>query len=489
MSRSGLRLSRRGLLRAALGGGLALAASPLLAACSLRSDLVRPAPGGWDFTVAGKRFTMYGMNWLDPDTGFWPPHEWSEFSPTRVDQQLGNIASIGVRTIRVFVAATYFQPTATSVNPEALKRMDTFLGIAERHGLSVLFTTPADWEGTPTYRQPDKFAGTPNLQALAYYWSVVGKTFGRDPRILGWDLHNEGTINWTSSAMAELWPQWLQQQYKTVSAVRQAWGTSVSWSGSTFESAPIPPDQSAPGSAFLWDYQRFREWIADRFLQNQLDALNEAGDHHMRTVGAIQWSVPLYLPSNQPSAYSGFSPVRVGKNLDFISIHFYPLYSHPPETSNADTWLTANILYLQAILAYIATGQGDAPRPVVLEEIGEPAGPHAVPFYQAFPKATVPWACGWMPWTYAIAPTAPTQAWGLFDDTTNTLTPSGQAYKADRTALREGRQIQPHAPVLPASARPSDEQVLTDPNPEWLWQFVAAQKLGTIPEGLSSVSG
>lgn len=255
--------------------------------------------------------------------------------------------------------------------------------------------------------------------------------------------------------------------------------------GSSFTDAPTPPPTAAPGSPFLWDYQQFREGVANRFLQTQIDALNEGGDLHIRTMGCVQWSVPLYVPKNDPSQYSGFDPTRVGKNLDFISIHFYPLYTHPPQTGNATTWLTANRLYLQAILAYIATGQGNSPRPVVIEEIGEPAGPHAVPFYQALPSATAKWACGWMPWTYAIPPTQ-TQQWGLFDNATNTLTPSGTVYKESRGSLEGAATTYPHAPVLPASLRPLAEQMTTGPSSKWLWQFVQSAGLGTVPAGLTS---
>jgi hypothetical protein len=491
MSFGDVPLSRRRALGAALGSGVALAAAPVLAGCapskgapaSPPSPIAQVAADGWDFTANGKRFSVYGMNWMDPGTGYWPPRQWSDFSATRVDQELAQVASIGVDTIRVFVAATYFEPTPTAVSTQALKTMDTFLGIAERHGLRVQFTTPADWEGTPSYRQPDKFAGTPNLDALRVYWTAVGKTFGDDERIFSWDLHNEGTINWTSSVMTQLWPQWLQTEYKTVSAVQEAWGSSGTLL--SFIDAPVPsPNHPAAGSRFLYDYQRFRESVAENFLQVQLDALKSAGDKHLTTMGLIQWSIPLYLSQAVPSQYSGFDPVRVGKNLDYITFHFYPLLQDGLAVSDLSAWVEANILYMKALAAYVATGQGKKPRPVVVGEFGWPgsgaAGRGAAPFFQGVINATPKWFSGWMPWTYAVTPTHPRE-WNLFNYPAGTLTPWGETYKEGRAALQGAATAYPHAPVVKAPASPTFEDMVTNPNVQYLWEFAAAVGLGSPP--------
>lgn len=491
----GAPLSRRGALRAAMGFGMALAAAPVLGGCAAQptgagsppSPIARVGPAGWDFTVNGRRLAVYGMNWMDPGTGHWPPRQWSDFSAARVDRELGQIASIGVDTIRVFVAATYFQPTPTVVRAQALKTMDTFLGIAAHHGLRVQFTGPSDWEGVPSYRGPDPFAGTTHLDALRVYWTAIGKAFGQDARIFSWDLHNEGTIQWTSAAMAPLWPQWLKAEYRTVAAVNAAWGDSGTLV--SFLDAPVPPAQRpAAGSRFLYDYQRFRESVADHFIQVELEALRAAGDRHLTTMGLIQWSIPLYLSSGWPSQYSGFDPLRVGKNLDYITLHFYPLLQDGLAIGDPAAWVDANVLYAQALAAYVATGQGTHPRPLVLGEFGWPGngatGGAAVPFFQGLIRATPRWVCGWMPWTYAVTPTHPRE-WNLFDYPAGTLTPWGAAYAAGRPTLRDAASRYPHAPVVKAPASPTFAEMVTNPDVRHLWTFAAACGLGSPPSVLS----
>ena len=435
--------------------------------------------GGWRGTLADKRGFLYGLNWLDPETGHWAPHQWGEFNAARVDRQLGRIAELGVDVVRVFLAAQFFQPTADAVSAQGLARLEEFLGIAERHGIRVMPTGPDHWEGRPAYWEPDPFTNPEALRALEVFWQTVGREYGQDPRIHSWDLLNEPTIGWRNPIMAALWPRWLREKYGSDAALRQAWRSVPDAVPASIADAQIPRDIPVPGSPLLWDYQQFRESIAEHWITLQLEALSAAGDRHPRTVGLIQWSIPLFVRGPKLSWYSGFDPGRVGRALDYVSPHFYPLIEGRLIPTRLEDWLTINRIYMEAILAYIVQADAGHPRPVVLGEVGWDGGPGAPAWYRTVAECAPRWVDGCLPWTYATPPAAG-QNFGVFT-MSGELSPWGEVYRDSRAVLEAGRAAHPDVPTVPSPFRPDPALVATDPRPHWLWEYAERQGLGTPP--------
>jgi len=128
------------------------------------------------------------------------------FDPKRVDVELGWAESIGLNTMRVFLHDLLWQQDAAGFK----KRIDTFLQIADRHHIKPLFVLfDSCWDPNPHLgKQHEPRPGvhnsgwvqTPGAKALedssqyprleAYVKGVVG-AFGKDPRVLGWDVWNE----------------------------------------------------------------------------------------------------------------------------------------------------------------------------------------------------------------------------------------------------------------------------------------------------------
>jgi len=139
------------------------------------------------------------------------------FDTAVINRELGYAASIGMNSMRVFLHHAAWQQ-----DPEGFKqRVDTYLGIAARNGISTLFVLFDDcWNNTyATGKQPEPKTGIHNsgwlqdpgvrresspalTDTLERYVKDVLTTFRKDKRILLWDLYNEpGNSNYGNKSM------------------------------------------------------------------------------------------------------------------------------------------------------------------------------------------------------------------------------------------------------------------------------------------------
>ena len=164
---------------------------------------------------------LVGSNYI-PATAINELEMWQAdtFDPQRIDLELGWAESIGLNTMRVFLHDLLWQQDAAGFQ----KRIDTFLTIANKHHIRILFVLfDSCWDPDPQLgKQRDPRPGvhnsgwvqSPGAAALkdpaqvprleAYVKGVVG-AFANDPRILGWDVWNEpGGMNDGSYEKQEL---------------------------------------------------------------------------------------------------------------------------------------------------------------------------------------------------------------------------------------------------------------------------------------------
>src|SRR5271157_4224125 len=189
---------------------------PLLLVCILSAacaPLARPQkqPLRWTERQANNWYRnqpwLVGANYI-PSTAINELEMWQAdtFDPQRIDLELGWAESIGLNTMRVFLHDLLWQQDA----PGFQKRIDTFLSIASKHHIKILFVLfDSCWDPDPHLgKQHDPRPGvhnsgwvqSPGAAALkdpaqlprleAYVKGVVG-AFAKDPRILGWDVWNE----------------------------------------------------------------------------------------------------------------------------------------------------------------------------------------------------------------------------------------------------------------------------------------------------------
>jgi hypothetical protein len=131
------------------------------------------------------------------------------FDPKTIDRELGFAEDIGFNTVRVFSHDLVWEADP----PGFKKRVEAFLALCQKHHLRVIFTFFTNgcygFEGEARLgKQPDPLPGVHNsgwVQSpgvasvndparwgrLERYVKDVLTTFGRDDRIVVWDLYNE----------------------------------------------------------------------------------------------------------------------------------------------------------------------------------------------------------------------------------------------------------------------------------------------------------
>lgn len=374
-----------------------------------KDSFVRVAPGGRGFVLGGKPWHPFGCNYFDPHVG-WAPKLWQQFDAQRVEEHFRVIESLGVNVVRVFLTAQSFFSDPPNLDPAGAEKFDKMLAIARRHGIRVHPTGPDHWEGQPPWAQADMFADSKSLDAQAAFWKAFAARYRDDPTIFAYDLRNEPHIRWGGSAMHAAWREWLRERYSTIEALRKAWGAE-SEGIQSFDGVAIPRDQAAPNSAALLDFQRFRESLADRWVKVQADAIRANDPNHPITVGLIQWSVPVVL--GRPSQYAAFRPSRIAPMLDFLSVHFYPLWGDP---LNSQDDFDRNLAYLEMLLRYVRAG--DPRKPLLVGEFGwygggrtnDRAAVRSAEDQSRWCRAAVVQgrgiAAGWLNWAYADTPSA-----------------------------------------------------------------------------------
>jgi hypothetical protein len=180
--------------------------------CHAQDPSPAPAdPERWSASRANdwyaKQPWLVGANFV-PSTAVNQLEMWQaeSFDPLTIDRELGFAQGIGMNTMRVFL-----HDIAWREDPEGFfSRMDKYLEIADKHGIKTLFVIfDGVWHPYPKAgTQPAPIPGLHNsrwvqspgreyLQSpakqdeLKPYVIALLTRFGKDPRVLAWDLFNE----------------------------------------------------------------------------------------------------------------------------------------------------------------------------------------------------------------------------------------------------------------------------------------------------------
>jgi hypothetical protein len=138
----------------------------------------------------------------------------ASFDTATIDRELGWAENIGMNTMRVYLHDLLFEEDSAGF----VKRVDTFLDIAEKHKIKPLFVLfDSCWDPFPklgTQRAPKPglhnsgWVQSPGLEALKdstqyprleRYVKGTIAAFANDDRVLGWDIWNEPENPNTSS--------------------------------------------------------------------------------------------------------------------------------------------------------------------------------------------------------------------------------------------------------------------------------------------------
>lgn len=154
-----------------------------------------------------KQSWMVGANFL-PSTAINQLEMWqaSTWDPETIDRELGWAQNIGMNIMRVYLHDLAWKADSKGFK----KRMNEFLGIADKHKIKILFTIfddcwnpdaavglqPAPKPGVHNsgwVRSPNKIVHDDSTQwgYLEKYVKDILTTFRKDQRIFLWDLYNE----------------------------------------------------------------------------------------------------------------------------------------------------------------------------------------------------------------------------------------------------------------------------------------------------------
>ena len=161
---------------------------------------------------------LVGANYV-PSNAINPLEMWqpATFSPELIDKELGYAESLGFTTMRIFLAYLPWQEDAEGY----YQRVDQFLEICSMHDIRPRFVFFDDcWHPVPrSGKQPEPLKGIHNSgwvqcpgaeilgnpgrhDELKPYVQGFLKRFGKDKRVLTWDLYNEpGNPNYNYQEM------------------------------------------------------------------------------------------------------------------------------------------------------------------------------------------------------------------------------------------------------------------------------------------------
>jgi len=267
----------------------------------------------------------------------WPRDQWK--------RDLDNIAKLGFEfTHLAEFGWTFIEPTEGSFD---FNWLDDAIDLADKAGLKVILCTPSL---TPPAWMGDKYpeiylvgadgrrrehgiranASLSNPVYLDFVDKIVTKLaqhYGKDKRIMGWQIDNEPlAVPDYSPSARKAFQVWLKSRYITIDKLNQAWGGSF-WSTryDNFEQVIIPnaalneEDKLSPHA--LLDFQRFTADVTADFLDSQAKILREY-------IQPDQW-----ITTNYVNAVYGADPRRA-KQLDFTAFTMYPV--------NGDNFLGGN---------------------------------------------------------------------------------------------------------------------------------------------------
>jgi len=268
-----------------------------------KMELIRPSKDGSGFVHAesGTKFLAWGFNYDHDDPGRLLEDYWHKEWPTVVED-FKEIKALGANTVRIHPQIAKFMQTPTEPNKASLEQLARLVKLAEETRLYLDITGLGCYHKKDVPEWYDVMDEAARWNVQARYWEAIAKTCADSPAIFCYDLMNEPILPGSDKAETE----WLTGEL-----------------GGKFFMQRITLDLAG----------RTREQVAKAWVDKLVAAIRKHDKQHMITVGAIPWA--FTFPKAKPLFYSP----QVGRNLDFVSVHFYP------KKGEVDKALTALAVY------------------------------------------------------------------------------------------------------------------------------------------------
>ena len=337
---------------------------------------VRVAADRWNFELdgTGEFITPIGGNMLNdqhPGQGTL----FDNFDAADCDRRFGIMAQSGLNCLRQAIGVNHVFDPQTGLKAVGLKNWDTFIGMAEKHGVYLMavggYIGSNDW--FDSYRLADNGK---SADESAAFWTAFAAHNEANPAIWAWDLRNELLYDYKQHMVApgftdesqiktmlmDGWPPWLKVRYDSLTALNKAYGAQYK----SFDE--VPGSVAFVENPFDMCAYDFRCYMNDRgyaWCKRECDVIRSVDSTHMICSGNNTWLFPdmdLWLAN-------GFHNVDIHDLFDFVTHHPYPApqcvpgrRGDPLDGGDALTyWLHATIGMSR--LDYYG-------KPVVLQEFG-----------------------------------------------------------------------------------------------------------------------
>jgi beta-galactosidase len=258
----------------------------------------------------------------------WYPEHWEQ---SRWSTDLSLMQKAGMNLVRLAESAwSQLEPTEGTFDFDWLEQA---ISAATAHGFEVVL-------GTPTYAPPAwlttqypevlavNASGRTATHGYRCHYAVaspvyrakaqgialaMAKRFGKDSRILGWQVDNEYKSVSYDPETKRQFHAWLEERYKTIDQLNKRW-TTIYWSQryELFSQIPLPIDDVPFPDGFhnpclRLEWKRFITFLYARYQHEQIEALKTY-------IAPEQW-----ITHNFMGWFDKYDPQELARELDFVS--------------------------------------------------------------------------------------------------------------------------------------------------------------------------
>ncbi len=234
---------------------------------------------------SGTEFRPWGFNYDHDRSNRLLEDYWQDEWNT-VESDFQEMKDLGANTVRIHLQVAKFMNSALESNSESLGQLARLVALAERKGLYLDVTGLGCYKKEDVPRWYNDLREKERWDVQARFWEAVAKTCSNSPAVFCYDLMNEPVASedkehqdWTPGAFGD---RYFVQRL------------TLDFAGRT------------------------EKEIARAWVEKMAAAIRKHDPKHLLTVGAIPWA--LTFPGAKPLFYSK----EVSRNLDFVSLHFYP---------------------------------------------------------------------------------------------------------------------------------------------------------------------
>jgi hypothetical protein len=241
---------------------------------------------GFCFRGSERAFVPWGFNYDHDQSGRLIEDYWdSEWS--RIEEDFREMRSLGANVVRVHLQFGKFMKSKDEANIIELDRLSRLLALAESTGLYLDLTGLGCYHKRDVPDWYDRLDEPSRWAAQASFWSAVADRGARSSAVFCYDLMNEPVVPGGERPRGE-------------------------WLGPDFAGKHFVQFVSLEPAG------RSRADIAKHWIRRLKASIRDKDPQRLITVGLVDWSL------NRPGLTSGFDPMVVAPELDFLAVHLYP---------------------------------------------------------------------------------------------------------------------------------------------------------------------